>query len=179
MFTLYIPDFVHPADLDRIKETFEKLELAKVREVEFLEHTECEYCVEPELYGAARIHIDYWYDNGSVAHMQDRIKNPIQEARLVYDDPHYWVLEEEDDDTNQIIAGMSQSLRENDRRISEVNNYLHHNYSCVQYLMSEENKRWNKDKRDRKTADNYKAQRKWQRRLRPRTSSSPYLVKEA
>lgn len=174
MFTLYIPDFVHPADLDLIKETFEKLELAKVRKVEFLEHLECEYNVEPELYGAARVYIDYWYDNGSVSHMQERIKNPNQEARLVYDDPHYWVIEDDDDDLNKIVDGMSQSLRENDMRINDINSYLHHNYSYVQYLLNKDHKRQLKDVRERKKIENYKAQRKWQHRLRRRVTSSPY-----
>ena len=175
MLTLYIPDCVHPDDLDCIKETFEKLDLAKVRDVEFLGHFECEIYEELN-FGAALIHLDYWYDNTSVAYMKERINDPNQEARIVYDDPNYWVLELADDDTNKIIAGMSHSMRETDTRLTEMNDYLYHNYECVNYLMKEARKRHIKGVRKRRTADNYKAQRRWQRRLRPRMHS-PYHVK--
>jgi hypothetical protein len=170
MFTLYIPDYVTPMDIDLIKETFEKLEIAKVREVEFLPHLECEYNVEPEMYGAARVHIDYWFENECAQHMQDRIRNPYQEARLVFDDPTYWLIEQDEDDTEKIISRMSNSIRETDEKITKMNNYLHYNYSCVHHLMSEDRKRYIKDNKKRKSEINYKAQKKWQRRLRSRTN---------
>ena len=168
MFTLYIPDYVLPTDLDLIKVTFERLELAKVREVEFLEHLECEYNVEPELYGAARIHIDYWFVNPSVSYMKERIKNPHEEARLVYDDPHYWVIEQDDDDMDKIVSGMSHSIKDTDEKLTKMNDYLHYNYSCVYHLMFEDRKRYIKDMHERQRQNNFKAQRKWHRRLRRR-----------
>ena len=39
----------------------------------------------------AIIHVR-WYYNKSVENLQDKIKNLEKEARLVYDDPNYWIL---------------------------------------------------------------------------------------
>ncbi len=44
----------------------------------------------------AIIEVDEWYNTTSSANFQARIVNPNREARIMYDDPCYWVVQETD-----------------------------------------------------------------------------------
>jgi hypothetical protein len=43
-------------------------------------------------YNSAYIHFEYWYDTVVSASFQERVRNPDKEARLVYDEPWYWIV---------------------------------------------------------------------------------------
>ena len=40
----------------------------------------------------ATIYMDYWYHNQCVENLQEKINDSNQQARIIYDDPNYWVL---------------------------------------------------------------------------------------
>jgi hypothetical protein len=40
----------------------------------------------------AFIHMEHWEENALVENFQDRIKSSDKEARIVYDDPKYWII---------------------------------------------------------------------------------------
>jgi hypothetical protein len=44
------------------------------------------------VYNAAYIHFEYWYDTVTSQSFQERVRNPEKEARLVYDEPWYWIV---------------------------------------------------------------------------------------
>jgi hypothetical protein len=41
---------------------------------------------------AAYIHFKHWFDNTAARNFQSRVLNPAKEARIVYDDPWYWIV---------------------------------------------------------------------------------------
>ena len=45
-----------------------------------------------KLYNAVYIHFCQWYDNIVAHNFQERVLNPNKEARIMYDDPWYWIV---------------------------------------------------------------------------------------
>ena len=43
-------------------------------------------------YNAAYIHFHSWHNNHATINLQARVLDPAQEARIVYDDPWYWIV---------------------------------------------------------------------------------------
>jgi hypothetical protein len=43
-------------------------------------------------YNAAYIHFHAWHNNHATVNLQARVLDPSQEARIVYDDPWYWIV---------------------------------------------------------------------------------------
>ena len=43
-------------------------------------------------FNAAYIHFEFWYDNSVARNFQERVLNPDKEARIVYEDPWYWIV---------------------------------------------------------------------------------------
>jgi len=67
---------------------FDSLSLGKVKHIDFVEKMS-KYGI---VYNAAYIHFEYWYDTVVSLSFQERVKNPDKEARLVYDEPWYWIV---------------------------------------------------------------------------------------
>lgn len=84
--SLYIPHVFSNINERRIKSTFDFLGLCKVSHVDFV----------PKMgangtYNSIYIHIECWYNNVVADNFQERVRNPDKEARIVYDDPWYWI----------------------------------------------------------------------------------------
>lgn len=45
-----------------------------------------------KVYNAAYIHFEYWYENTFNIDFQERVINPKKEARIMYDNPWYWIV---------------------------------------------------------------------------------------
>ena len=43
-------------------------------------------------YNAAYVHFKHWFDGAIAANFQERVLNPNKEARIVHDDPWYWIV---------------------------------------------------------------------------------------
>ena len=67
-----------------IQETFKNNLIGLVSRVDFVKKDNNEY--------QAFVHFEYWNDTQSTRNLQSRIMDPHREARLVYDDPCYWLL---------------------------------------------------------------------------------------
>ena len=85
--SVFIPRVFINVTKDRIAHTFSELNICKVKNIDFVLKT------GPNgFYNAAFIHIDKWFENTVSENFQNRIKNPEKEARIVYDDPWYWIV---------------------------------------------------------------------------------------
>jgi len=90
ILSIFIPCvFENVANEAFIRETFNSLELGQVNCVDFV--------ARPNSQGSrntiyfAYIHFDFWYPTKQAKAFQERVKDPNKDARLVYDDPSYWV----------------------------------------------------------------------------------------
>ena len=84
--SLYIPHVFANISKDKITEVFERLQLGKVKNIDFINK------MGKEQYNSAYIHFEYWYDNTTAHNFQERVSNPNKEARLIYDEPWYWIV---------------------------------------------------------------------------------------
>jgi hypothetical protein len=85
--SLYIPHVFSNISVEKIIKTFESLGLGRVKKVDLVLKMG-----NTGEYNAAYIHFEYWYNTDAARNFQDRVKNPDKEARLVYDDPWYWIV---------------------------------------------------------------------------------------
>lgn len=123
---LTIPDFVLPMDIPKIINWFDYYNIANVKNVEFREHPEPEYYVEDKpYYGYAVIEIDEWYKNNSSRTFYEYLASGS--AKMVYDDPYYWVVEfyearTQEEEVNNIIINLndlSNNKEEDDEYYNE------------------------------------------------------------
>jgi hypothetical protein len=129
--SLYIPHVFENISEKKMKEVFEDQGLGKVKNIDFIEKMD----KNGKIYKTAFVHFDCWYDSIITRNFQERIKNPNKEARVVYNDPWFWVCFEN--------KGKKQVPRERKERINL------HDFSNI----FEEEK--NEVKLDQKTEDNF------------------------
>jgi hypothetical protein len=86
--SLYIPRVFANYTKDNIAEAFEKVFIGKVSKIDLV----AKMCSDGKSYNSAYIHFEYWYDNVGAANFQQRVLDPNQEARLIYDEPWYWIV---------------------------------------------------------------------------------------
>lgn len=97
--SLYIPHLFENVSKQNIIDTFEFQGLGKVKQIDFVEKLD----KKGKIVNSAFIHFEKWYDNVSSKNFQERVKNTQKEARVVYNDPWYWVCME--NTTKKCIPG--------------------------------------------------------------------------
>ena len=85
--SLYIPRVFANISKDRVKNVFEDLKIGKVSSIDFIS----KMCGQVQ-YNAAYIHFEYWCDNNVSRNFQERVLDANREARIVYDDPWFWIV---------------------------------------------------------------------------------------
>ena len=187
MSVLYISDFVLPTDTELIKKRFNEEGYGVIKDVELVKPLECELNADEELYSAAVVTVDKWFDNEKTQHFKNMIQDKNIEARLTHSEDDYWEFEMAnfkntvDKDVKSEHSHHSNcSHNENDNfcKLEDLNNrmyYLENNllYSTngVNYLLNVDREKAIKKQRKEKQAklmkQRRKAQRMWRDRLRP------------
>ena len=85
--SLYIPHVFANISKEEVINIFESLRIGKVSNIDFVNKIS-----DQTHYNAAYIHFEYWHDNVAARNFQERVLNPAKEARIVYDDPWYWIV---------------------------------------------------------------------------------------
>jgi len=88
--SLYLPHVLPHITHEIISEVFFQQELGSVKRVDFVSKLN----KRGEYYHSAFVHFDYWFDNIISRNFQERLRNPQLVARLMYDDPWFWIVEE-------------------------------------------------------------------------------------
>jgi hypothetical protein len=88
--SLYISHVFPNINKKRIAQLFEKLLLARIAGIDLVP----KIGKDGKSYNSAYIHINYWFDNTSAKNFQEKIRSDAKEALLVYDDPWYWIVNE-------------------------------------------------------------------------------------
>jgi hypothetical protein len=87
VMSLYIPHVFGNVTKEFMIKTIEFQGLGKVNKIDFVE----KMGKNGKIYNNAFVHFEYWYDNISSVHFQERVKDTNKEARIVYKDPWFWV----------------------------------------------------------------------------------------
>lgn len=154
--TLYIPHiFSNWADVSKIKNVFEKLDIGMINNIILIKtnykkdkktntkkddlneteqltrtHTVCKK--EKNIYYQAYIFFNYWYDTHQNRNLQEKILNSDLKAKLVYDDPWYWILLKAYN-YNNVINTVPNSLFTNNLYDNMfMNNYILNKLSSVE-----------------------------------------------
>jgi len=86
--SLYIPHIFANYSKDMVAKIFEDLNIGKVKNIDFV----LKMGQDGKEYNAAYIHFDYWCDTIAARNFQARVLDIKQEARVVYDEPWYWIV---------------------------------------------------------------------------------------
>ena len=85
--SLYIPHVFANITKNRIVETFEKLRIGSINRIDFISKRS-----PIGNFNAVYIHFSQWYDNSASRNFQERVLNQNMEARIVYDEPWFWIV---------------------------------------------------------------------------------------
>ena len=86
--SLFIPHVYNNYTMEMVSNIFENMEIGRVKNVDFVH----KMGKDDKEYNAAYIHFYEWYDNTIARNFQERVLNPEKEARVMYDDPWYWIV---------------------------------------------------------------------------------------
>lgn len=86
--SLYIPHIFANISKTEVAEEFEYQDIGKVSNIDFILKTG----QDGKPYNAAYIHFERWFDTISAANFQSKVLDPSKEARLMYEDPWYWIV---------------------------------------------------------------------------------------
>jgi hypothetical protein len=85
--SLYVPHVFANYSKEDVTKVFNDY-VGDVKEIDFV----TKKSQDGRNYNAAYIHFHSWRNNPATVNLQQRILDPNQEARLVYDDPWYWIV---------------------------------------------------------------------------------------
>jgi hypothetical protein len=85
--SLYIPHVFANITKNRIVETFEKLRIGSINRIDFVNKKS-----KNSNFNSVYIHFSQWYDNVASRNFQERVLDPNMEARIVYDEPWFWIV---------------------------------------------------------------------------------------
>ena len=86
--SLYIPHVFPNLNESYIANVFQSLRIGLVHHVDLVRKSD-RY---GKPYNAAYIHFAEWYTGPAVENFVERVKNPAKEARIIYEDPWYWIV---------------------------------------------------------------------------------------
>jgi hypothetical protein len=86
--SLYIPHVFPNFTGEYIAAVFEDLEIGRVDHVDLV--SKLDNSGKP--YNSAYIHFQYWCSGPIAENFQARVQDPSKEARIVHDDPWYWII---------------------------------------------------------------------------------------
>ena len=86
--SIYIPHVFENIDKSRISDAFESQGIGKVKNIDFVG----KLGKDGHSFNAAYVHFEYWYNSSIARNFQERVLNPAKEARIVYEDPWYWIV---------------------------------------------------------------------------------------
>lgn len=86
--SLYIPHIFGNYTKEYISRIFDELNIGKVNYIDFVS----KMSKNGSVYNSAYIHFDEWYTNVVARNFQSRVLDTKKEARLMYEDPWYWIV---------------------------------------------------------------------------------------
>ena len=87
--SIYIPRVFANITKDRVAQVFKSLSIGEVSYIDFVAREDAN---TGEPYNMAFIHFSEWYDNTASKNFQEKVNDPNHEAKIVYDDPWYWLI---------------------------------------------------------------------------------------
>lgn len=122
--SVYIPRITPEwANTDSISHVFQLYEIAIVDRVDLVVQKD-DY---GEIYYQGFIHFKEWYDTPATRHLQERILDTSRQARVVYNDPSYWIVLKNNNPMTEIEVRMEKRIAELETNITnQTKAAIHH-----------------------------------------------------
>ncbi len=88
VLSLYIPRIFANISKERVAHIFKSLLIGEVSVIDFVPREDSN---TGEPYNMAFVHFSEWYDNTASKNFQAKVNDPDTDAKIVYDDPWYWI----------------------------------------------------------------------------------------
>ena len=133
--SVYIPRVFNNITAERITQVFQNLELGRVHHVDFVPR------LGDNQAKMAFVHFEYWNTtNTACQHLLERIHDPSREARVVYEDPYYWLLLPNHNDNATNMYNSYQIRREIDiltTTVSSLRNDFNNLHNVIDTLLTD------------------------------------------
>ena len=86
--SLYIPHVFPNFTTEYIADVFDTLGLGRVDHIDLVAKQD----KNGKNYNAAYVHFAEWFKGPATEHFQERVINPDKEARIIHDEPWYWIV---------------------------------------------------------------------------------------
>lgn len=118
--SLFIPRVFANITEQRIVKVFDDNSIGKVSRVDFVSKLDTEY----KPYHSVYIHFETWYSNQTALNFYNRVVDPNIQARIVYNDPWYWIVLKNNGKKNELVGKRAVCLDTGSSSISSsVANY--------------------------------------------------------
>ena len=97
--SLYIPHIFANYTKDDVAQIFEDQNIGKIKNIDFIS----KFGQDGKPFSAAYIHFDHWFNNTAAANFQERVLDAEKEARIMYEDPWYWIVLE--NKARKVVSG--------------------------------------------------------------------------
>ena len=87
--SIYIPRIFNNITVERIRNCFHSLSIGVVSRIDLIDRDSDQHDNKTRM---AFVHFKSWCDNPSSKNLREKIQNPKEMAKIVYDDPYYWIL---------------------------------------------------------------------------------------
>lgn len=123
--SLFIPRVVPEwASQEMITTKFKTLDIGTIQRVDFLEKVGS----NGVKYYQAFLHFEMWEDNAATRNIQEKIVDPQQTAKLVYDEPWYWILLKNNNPLTEEEVAANAALQERvlalEQQVAQLNNNM-------------------------------------------------------
>jgi hypothetical protein len=147
--SLYIPYIENRyANEEYIRNTFKSLNIGDVKRVDF--QTKTTPYSDTSHGKLAFVHMERWFNNICVHNLQERILDENNEARIVHDDPQYWLLlrnkrpiPENFSEQLSLLSARINTLEQKsmglEKTIEEMHWWIYYNNTIINFLYSNVN----------------------------------------
>lgn len=131
IMNIYIPH-IYPnwANKKKIKKIFENLDIGIINKIDLIKTRK-----KNTIYYQAHIFFEFWFDTNQNRNIQEKINNNDKTAKIVYDDPWYWILLKSNklyntlDLTNNLKTDLNKKIL---HKIFFVENYIKENRTLIE-----------------------------------------------
>lgn len=133
--SLCIPRVVSEwANKDLIINKFKSLNVGNINRVDLVEKNSA----NGVKYYMAFLHFESWEDNAATRNIQYRILNEDNNARLIYDEPWYWILLKNTNPISDEEAALQERVNELEKQVTNLinwNNYIVNQFNWFHYYL--------------------------------------------
>jgi len=123
------------ANKELIINKFQALNIGLINRVDLVEKTSA----NGSKYYMAFLHFEEWEDNAATRNIQYKILNEENNARLVYDEPWYWILLKNNNPISDEDAALQERIVHLEQQVANLNSWNTYFYNQINFIYYSQN----------------------------------------